>query len=66
MTQGDLGVGPGGGEALVDGTTLGVGSRGSGTPSSGDSCGIPGLAPALGSGTDLWVVRTEPTAVQRL
>lgn len=45
---------------------LGMGARGSGTSSSGHSCRISGFAPALGSGADLWVVRTKPAALQRL
>jgi hypothetical protein len=44
----------------VDGVTLGMGARGEGAASSGHSCGVPGFAPALGSGTDFWVVRTKP------
>ena len=52
-------MGPGGGETLVDGTTLGMGARGSGTSGARDSFRIPGLATPVGSGTDLRVVEVS-------
>jgi hypothetical protein len=66
MDQGCPWMGPGGGEALVDGAPLGVGSWRSGTSGTGYSSGIPGVATKVGGGTDLWVAGAEPAAVQRL
>jgi hypothetical protein len=48
MDQACSWMGPGGGETLVDGIALGVGSRRSRASGSGYSRGIPGVTQALG------------------
>ena len=66
MGQGCPWLGPGGGETLVEGSAMGVGSRRSRASGSGYSCGIPSVAQALGGGAHLGLAGLEPAAFQGL